>query len=256
MTSLLLDKVENTDKCVSEIEAIRAIGAPQHIAIIMDGNRRWARQRGFPDKYGHWKGADVITKLVKFSSRMGVKTLTLYSFSTENWSRPEAEVDELMHLIAFYLKKNTPFMLEESVKLDTIGDLSRLPVSLQKLLEITKKKTAGGSKIRLVLALNYGGRDEIKRAVSHIADHLESGKIKKEEISEDLIASYLDTAHLGDPELFIRTSGEQRLSNFLLWQLSYTEVYITKVLWPDFTEGDMLEAIIEFQKRNRRLGGP
>jgi len=228
---------------------------PSHIAIIMDGNRRWAKQKGLPAVYGHWKGAEVIGEILAFASDLGVKVLTLYSFSTENWTRPQKEIDQLMKLIVFYLRKKKKSMIEESVKLETIGDLSRLPTFVQKELEQTKKETSLGSKIRLVLALNYGGRDDIKRAVEKIAEDLEEGKIVKKQISEELISSYLDTAPFGDPSLFIRTSGEQRLSNFLLWQMSYTEVYLTKILWPDFQKQDLLDAILEFQKRERRLGG-
>lgn len=257
MSLMLLDEVKNIEENFSscKIQEIQSAGIPRHIAIIMDGNRRWARQKGFSSIYGHWKGAEIIMAIVRFASKLGVKVLTLYSFSTENWTRPQDEVDELMDLISFYLKNNAKFMVEESVKLETIGDLSRLPFSVQEILRETKKETASGAEITLVLALNYGGRDEIKRAFVHMAEDLENGNILKEEISESLISGYLDTATLGDPDLFIRTSGEQRLSNFLLWQLSYTEVYVTKVLWPDFTQGDLLDAIIEFQQRSRRLGG-
>jgi undecaprenyl diphosphate synthase len=228
---------------------------PNHIAIIMDGNRRWAKQNNLPVAYGHWKGAEVAADVLKFAAEIGVKVLTLYTFSTENWNRPQKEVNQLMRIIAFFLRKKKKAMIEESVRLDTIGDLSKLPVFVQSIVEQTKKETALGSKIRLVLALNYGGRDELKRAVVKIVDDVEAGKIQKEQISESLIGSYLDTAHYKDPDLFIRTSGEQRLSNFLLWQMSYTEVYVTKVLWPDFGQSDLLDAVMEFQKRDRRLGG-
>ena len=221
----------------------------------MDGNRRWARVHDFPPFYGHWKGADVIFDLVCFAAELGVKTLTLYAFSTENWSRSQEEVDELMKLISCYLEKEKNFMIEQSVRLETIGDVTKLPLHVQSTLQKTKEETASGTKIRLVLALNYGGRDEIKRAFLKMAQDIKQGKIQEEQVSEELISAYLDTASWGDPDLFIRTSGEQRLSNFLLWQLSYAEVYITKVLWPDFGRKDFLEAIVEFQKRNRRLGG-
>ena|SRR3990167_2807699 len=228
---------------------------PRHIAIIMDGNRRWAKAQGLSSAYGHWRGADVILDLVRFASNLGVKILTLYSFSTENWIRSQEEVDELMALISLYLENNRETMKKESVRLETIGDISKLPISLQEILQKTKYETKEGNKIRLVLALNYGGRDEIRRAFIKIAEDIEKGFVCKQDISENLISSYLDTAVFGDPDLFIRTSGELRLSNFLLWQLSYTEVYITKVLWPDFTPDHLLEAIKEFQMRSRRLGG-
>lgn len=249
------------EKNREEAEYCRKIGQvrlgiiPEHIAIIMDGNRRWAKQRGYPPIYGHWKGAEVLTDILRFASKLGVKVLTVYAFSTENWSRSPKEIDQLMRLISFYLKKKRKSMIEESVRLETIGDLSRLPDFVRENLRKVKEDTASGSKIRLVLALNYGSRDEIKRAVEKIVDDLKREKIVRDQISEELISSYLDTAPLGDPDLFIRTSGEQRLSNFLLWQLSYTEVYLTQVLWPDFKPKDLLDAIFEFQRRERRLGG-
>lgn len=239
----------------TDLEEIRVLGVPRHVAIIMDGNRRWARQRGFFGVYGHWRGAEVINPLVRYASTLGIEVLTLYSFSTENWARSKEEVEELMKVISFYLKENRQFMIEESVRLRTIGDVSTLPPDLQRELRQTEEITAKGHKIQLVLALNYGGRDEIRRAFLRIMEDVDLGKITKKDISESLISGYLDTAELGDPDLLIRTSGEQRLSNFLLWQMSYTEVYVTRVLWPDFTQGDLLEAVKEFQKRNRRLGG-
>ncbi|MBM3198472.1 MAG: di-trans,poly-cis-decaprenylcistransferase [Chlamydiae bacterium] len=228
---------------------------PRHIAIIMDGNRRWARTRGLSPICGHWKGAEVIFPLVRSAAAMGVEVLTLYTFSTENWTRSEEEIQELMALIVHYLESHAIQMQEESVRLETIGDISKMPSLVQDVLAKTKQMTRGGDKITLVLALNYGSRDEMRRAIVRIVQDVEIGKLNKKEISEDLIASYLDTARFGDPDLFIRTSGELRLSNFLLWQLSYTEVYIAKVLWPDFTSEHLIEAIAAFQKRERRLGG-
>ena len=228
---------------------------PRHVAIVMDGNRRWALKRGFASTYGHWKGADVIANIVRLAANLGVEVLTLYSFSTENWNRSQEETMQLMAIISSYLKSNLPFMLEESVRLETIGNTKQLPLELQELLRETKEKTSHGNKVTLVLALNYGGRDEITRAIVRIVQDVEEGKIKKETISESLVSSYLDTAAFGDPDLLIRTSGEQRISNFLLWQLSYTELYITQTLWPDFAPEDFLEAIVAFQKRSRRLGG-
>ena len=247
---------EEIEKIFSEKMELALQGPiPEHIAIIMDGNRRWAKQKGLSAAYGHWKGSEVVSDLIPFASKLGVKVLTLYTFSTENWGRSQKEVDQLMRLVSFYLRKKKKSMIEESVKLETIGDLSKLPASVQKILEQTKKATSLGSKIQLVLALNYGGRDEIKRAIIRMIEDVEKGMIVKDEITESVIGGYLDTARFGDPDLFIRTSGEQRLSNFLLWQMSYTEVYLTKVLWPDFNRSDLLDAVLEFQKRERRLGG-
>lgn len=255
--NLLLQVKEKKEEgeYAQKIAQVRLGPIPDHIAIVMDGNRRWAKQRGYPPIYGHWKGAEVLTDVFRFASKLGIKVLTVYAFSTENWSRSQGEIDQLMRLISFYLRKKRKSMIEESVRLETIGDLSRLPEFVQEQVNRVIEDTATGSKIKLVLALNYGSRDEIKRAVKKIADDLESKNIVKEQISEELISAYLDTASLVDPSLFIRTSGEQRLSNFLLWQMSYTEVYLTKILWPDFKPQDFLDAILEFQRRERRLGG-
>lgn len=239
----------------SEIALVRRGKVPTHIAIAMDGNRRWASRRLMPAMIGHWKGADAITKVVKGASDLGIRVLTLYAFSTENWNRSEKEVKELMKVFSHYLKKNLQFMVEEGVRLDSIGDLSRLPQDVQDLFHETKLATKDGKKIDLVLAVNYGGRDDLKRAMQRIVADCEKGLLKKENISEDLISTYLDTAKWKDPDLFIRTSGEQRLSNFLLWQFSYTEVYITKTLWPDFNEKHLLQAVLDYQQRERRLGG-
>ena len=249
-TSLQSDEYTVLDNLTSKMR-----GVPQHVAIAMDGNRRWATKRLMPSMVGHWKGAEVITKVVRAASSMGIKVLTLYAFSTENWNRSKNEVDELMKVFSHYLKKNLEFMIKEGVRLNCIGDLTKLPAGLQDLFAQTMDATKNGKSIDLVLAINYGGRDEICRAFRSIAEDLQKGLLKKEDISEDLISSYLDTAEWKDPDLFIRTSGEQRLSNFLLWQFSYTEVYITKTLWPDFDESNLLQAVIEYQKRQRRLGG-
>ncbi len=255
MSFLINTSIDSMLELSDSVPSLSLGEIPRHIAIIMDGNRRWAKQKGMPSTYGHWKGSDVVAEIVRSASKIGVKVLTLYAFSTENWKRSKDEVDELMKLVSFYLQKNAQFMQEESVKLETIGDLSLLPKSVQESIALSKQKTANGSKITLVLALNYGGRDEIKRAFVKMVEDLDAGNIKREDISEKTIAGYLDTAQFGDPDLFIRTSGEKRFSNFLLWQISYAEVYMTDVLWPDFTEGDLLDAIKEFQKRSRRLGG-
>ena len=228
---------------------------PSHVAIVMDGNRRWAKRRCLPAFVGHWKGAEVISDIVRTASKLGVKVLTLYAFSTENWRRSADEVNELMKIFSHFLKKNLNFMLEEGVRLDCIGDLSKIPSSLQDMFAATKHATKDGKVIDLVLAVNYGGRDELRRAITAIVSDVEKGLVKKEQISEALIGSYLDTAAWKDPDLFIRTSGEQRLSNFLLWQLSYAEVYITDTLWPDFNEEHFMRAISEYKTRQRRHGG-
>lgn len=228
---------------------------PQHVAIIMDGNRRWARSRGLPAMMGHWKGAETLTTIVRAASELGIKTLTVYSFSTENWGRAKEEVDALMHLFKVYLEKQREPMFQEGVRLDAIGDLKRLPPFVLQELERSRAYTAQGKKIDLVLAMNYGGRDDIRRAVIGMMRDFEQGKLSKEQISEQLIGQYLDTAKWPDPELFIRTSGERRQSNFLLWQLCYSEFYHTDILWPDFDQYDLLDAIRQHQMRERRLGG-
>lgn len=228
---------------------------PERIAIIMDGNRRWAEKNGVPTMVGHWKGAEALTRIVEAASNLGVKVLTVFAFSTENWKRTNEEVDSLMHLFKMYLSGQKERMARQGVRLDAIGDLTKFPADLKQVLDETKKETANGKKIDLVLAMNYGARDDIRRAAVSIVEECLAGKLKKEEISEAVFASHLDTAKWGDPQMLIRTSGEKRLSNFLLWQISYAEVYITDVLWPDFGENELIQAIIEFQRRERRIGG-
>jgi undecaprenyl diphosphate synthase len=228
---------------------------PRHVAIIMDGNRRWAKRQGLPVMMGHWKGADTLTKIVRAASELGIKTLTVFSFSTENWNRRKDEVDALMHLFKMYLIKQRAPMIKEGVRLQAIGDLNRVPLPVIKELELSKAETAHCKKIDLVVAINYGGRDDIRRAFLAMMTDVEAGRIAKGQISETLISEYLDTAQWPDPELLIRTSGEKRQSNFLLWQLSYSEFYHTDVLWPDFDERQLLQAICDVQSRQRRLGG-
>lgn len=227
---------------------------PSHVAIIMDGNRRWAKRQGLPGVMGHWKGAETLFKIVRAASDLGIKTLTVFSFSTENWRRSKDEVDALMHLFKVYLKKERQAMVDEGVRLGTIGDLSGLPSFVLKELELSKSCTQHCSKIDLVLAINYGGRDDIRRAFVAMMEDCEKGRLSKTEVSEKLISAYLDTAKWPDPELLIRTSGERRQSNFLLWQLCYSEFYHTDILWPDFNEHDLLQAVRQHQLRQRRLG--
>ncbi len=186
---------------------------------------------------------------------MKIKAISVFAFSTENWTRSQDEINDIMNLFDLYLKKQKDFMIREGVRLTVIGDLSKCPKNVINSFNEVKKQTSISDKLDLVIAVNYGSRDEIKRAVVKIFDDFESKKIKKEDISEELINNYLDTNNLSDPDLLIRTSGEKRLSNFLLWQLSYSEIYVTDVLWPDFSKKDFIDAIYEFQKRKRRLGG-
>lgn len=228
---------------------------PQHIAFIPDGNRRWAKQQKKQVEEGHREGSDNLIEIVKAGKELGVKTFTFYLFSTENWSRPQEEIDALMWLLHTYLIEQQPVFLDEGTRLCTIGDLSALPEYVNKTISDTKQITAHCNEVDLIFALNYGGRDEIKRALQSIARDIQDNKILPEQISEDLISKRLDTSDWRDPDLLIRTSGELRLSNYLLWQISYTEIFTTPVLWPDFTPNHLLEALVSFQKRERRLGG-
>lgn len=227
---------------------------PHHVAIIMDGNRRWARQHGLPVVAGHWKGAEALHHIVRAASALGIKVLTVYAFSTENWGREPDEVYGLMELLKYYFTSKCESMKAEGVRLQTIGDVQKMPDDVKKALAETKQATALGQAIDLVLALNYGGRDDLRRAFLSMMCDCEQGKLSKEEISETVIARYLDTASWPDPEILIRAGGEKRQSNFLLWQLSYSEFYHTETLWPDFDARVLLEVIREYQKRNRRLG--
>lgn len=222
---------------------------PRHIAIVMDGNGRWAQQRGLPRLLGHKAGVDAVRRIVTECSRLGVGVLTLYAFSTENWVRPKAEVTGLMAILKRFVRAELPMMMRNNIRLMTIGDRSRLPAGSRAELEKSIEKTRGNTGLILNLALNYGARNEIVRAVNRlIADG-------KQQVDETALSRYLDTASIPDPDLFIRTSGEMRLSNFLLWQLAYAELYVTPVLWPDFGAAELGDAIEAFSKRARRFGG-
>ena len=238
-----------------QISSLNLNHIPKHIAIIPDGNRRWAKKRFFLPELGHNAGAEIVTNVVNACRVLGVNALTIYTFSTENWQRPKAEVAMLMVLLKKYLTSQRESMIQKGIRLNTIGDLSPFSSDIKQIIQDTKDATAAGNKIDLILALNYGGRDEIRRAVHSIIDDYGNNKIRKEEITEAMIGKHLDTANWKDPDLLIRTSGEQRISNFLLWQLSYTEIFTTSVLWPEFTPHHLLEAILSYQKRERRLGG-
>lgn len=227
---------------------------PKHVAIIMDGNRRWARKRFLPAIAGHWAGASALKQIVEAACDLGLQTLTVYAFSTENWQRSQLEVDTLFKVLQTYLLKERSEMRKEGVRLQTIGDLSKFPGEIMKVINETKEFTSSGKKLDLVLALNYGSRNEITRAVKALIDDCAQDKVKSDSITEEVFAKYLDTSKYLDPALLIRTSGEMRLSNFMLWQISYAEVYVTEVLWPDFTKGHFLEAIKEYQRREKRLG--
>lgn len=228
---------------------------PKSIAIILDGNGRWAERRNLPRAMGHKAGCETLEKTVEDCVRLGVECLTVYAFSTENWKRSALEVGALMKLLRFYMVKLIDVANKNNVKAVMIGDESKfepdIRKGIKKLIEATKNNTG----MVFAFAINYGGRDEIKRAVENIADDVESGKISKSDISEELISSYLDTKDLPDPDLLIRTSGELRVSNFLLWQIAYSEFYITDTLWPDFDKEELLKAIESYSHRQRRFGG-
>lgn len=228
---------------------------PKHIAIIMDGNGRWAKKRLLPKKMGHKAGADALKKLLKRIEKTDIEHITVYAFSTENWKREKQEVDDLMKLLKDYIGQYIKDNETSNLKIDTIGDISALSEDLQKdlahLKEISSKKTG----LNLHIALNYGGRDEIVRAIKHISNDVKNGNIAIEDITENLFSSYLDTKEYNDPEFIVRTSGELRTSNFLVWQSAYSEFYFSDKLWPDFTFEDLEQAINAYQKRERRFGG-
>jgi undecaprenyl diphosphate synthase len=229
--------------------------APKHIAVIMDGNGRWARQRGWPRSRGHLEGANSAKECVETCLDLGVEYLTLYTFSTENWRRPKEEVDTLMGLLQKFLKDYTADLRKRSVKLQAIGRLDEMPAGVQKQVRESIEATATGKNLTTILALNYSGRAEIVDAVKKIVEEVLDGRLAKDDIDAEIFRRSLYTHNWPDPDLFIRTSGEMRISNFLLWQLSYTEIYVTQKLWPDFRRDDLLAAVKEFGRRNRRYGG-
>ncbi|MFH1459836.1 MAG: isoprenyl transferase [Candidatus Omnitrophota bacterium] len=232
----------------------KSLQVPEHIAIIMDGNGRWAKKRRLPRIAGHKRGAEVVKEIVRTCDKLGVKFLTLYTFSTENWKRPTKEINFLMHLLSFILNKEIKELKENNARLLTIGDISKLPKKAQVVIAQAKNETKNNTGLSLVLALNYGARTEIKDAAVALAQDIKQGKILSEKVTENIFAQYLYTAQIPDPDLLIRTSGEMRLSNFLLWQLSYSEFYITDKLWPEFDKEELKKAISVYQKRNRRFG--
>lgn len=227
---------------------------PQHIAVIMDGNGRWAKGKGAARIFGHRNAIQAVKDITEGCGELGVKHLTLYAFSTENWGRPKEEVDALMELLVNTLQKEIHMLHENNVKLVTLGDLNYLPTVCQSNLKEAVEATKNNDGLRLQLALSYSGRWEIIRAVKEIMTNVASGKLKPEDMNETLFSNYLETAGVPDPELLIRTSGEMRISNFLLWQIAYTEIYISQTLWPDFRKEDLYEAICAYQKRERRFG--
>lgn len=228
---------------------------PQHIAIILDGNGRWAKGKGMPRNYGHAQGSKNVERICEDAYKMGVKYLTVYAFSTENWSRPQSEVDALMKLLRNYMKTCLKTAEKNRMKVRVLGDKTRLDEDIRTRIAELEAATVNNDGLNFQIALNYGSRDEMIRAIRRLAKDCEDGKVNSAEITEQMFESYLDTHDIPDPDLLIRTSGELRLSNYLLWQLAYTEFYFTDVLWPDFTKEELQKAIEHYNKRDRRFGG-
>lgn len=228
---------------------------PNHVAIILDGNGRWAKRKGMPRSYGHVKGCENLEKVCSVAKELGVKYLTVYAFSTENWKRSKEEVDSLMKLFRNYMKKCLKIAKENRMRVKIIGDPSAFDLDLQEKIKELEAYSAQFDELHFQIALNYGSRDEITRAVRQMGEDIQKGVLDPKQIQEDTISSYLDTRELPDPDLLIRTSGEQRLSNYLMWQLAYTEFYFTDVPWPAFTKEDLQKAIDQYNSRDRRYGG-
>ena len=239
---------------MAERSAIDSSNIPAHVAVIMDGNGRWAKQRGGLRVFGHQSAITAVRDTVEEAAELGVKFLTLYAFSTENWNRPALEVTALMQLLVHTIRNETNTLLKNSVRLHAIGNLTSLPASCQRELTEAIELTKGGTRMTLVLALSYSGRWDLTQAAQRLAADVAAGHVPPAAVTEATVSSYLVTADMPDPELLIRTSGEQRISNFLLWQLAYTELYITPVLWPDFRRSHFRDALLAYQGRERRFG--
>ncbi|MBE5824052.1 MAG: isoprenyl transferase [Butyrivibrio sp.] len=231
------------------------LNIPAHVAIILDGNGRWAKQKGMPRNYGHMQGAKAVEDILVDARDLGIKYLTVYAFSTENWNRPEAEVSALMTILRNYLKTSIKKSMKNNVRCRVIGERSKLSDDIQAAIKELEDATKDNTGLTFTIAINYGSRDEIRRAVRKIADKAVSGEISADDITEEMISKNLDTDFLPDPDLLIRTCNEQRISNFLLWQCAYTEFYYTPVAWPDFNKEELLKAVESYSTRNRKFGG-
>jgi len=252
----LLEAIQPGEKDWDLVHALDPSRLPAHIAIIMDGNGRWAGRRMLPRVAGHKAGIGPVRSTVETCARLGVKALTLYAFSVENWKRPRAEVETLWRLLRFYLRQELPELQKNDIRLQAIGRLEALPAEVRRELEAAVDATANNRGLLVNLAINYGGRAEIVDAINSVLEVARAdGSIANLRLDEELISANLYTASLPDPDLLIRTSGEMRISNFLLWQIAYAELYVTETLWPDFTRTDLLAAVLEYQKRDRRYGG-
>jgi undecaprenyl diphosphate synthase len=238
----------------SDTPALKPESLPRHIAVIMDGNGRWAKKRSLNRIKGHREGAESVRDIVRACREIGIDVLTLYAFSTENWKRPKTEVSALMKLLKDFLRAELPEMMDNDIRLNPIGDIKRFPKNVLEVLKEVTTKTGQNRAMTLNLALSYGARDEIVKATQRIASEVKAGYLEPEEITESLFANYLYTGGMPDPDLLIRTSGEMRISNFLLWQIAYTEIYITNTLWPDFRRKELIEILGDYAKRERRFG--
>lgn len=236
-------------------EDIKDLVIPNHVALILDGNGRWAKKRGLPRTAGHKKGCETLEQVLEDAARLGIRYLTVYGFSTENWKRSADEVGALMQLFRYYMKRLLKVAHDNDVRVKMIGDKTRFDKDIIEGIDRLIVETKDNKGMTFVFAVNYGGRDEITRAFRRMAEDLKAGKLDSAGVTEAVVASYLDTADIPDPDLLIRTSGELRLSNYLLWQLAYSEICITDCLWPDFNRGELLEAIRQYNKRERRFGG-
>ena len=231
------------------------LNIPAHVALILDGNGRWAKKRGLPRQMGHKKGCETVEQIVEDAARLGIRYLTVYGFSTENWKRPEEEVGALMQLFRYYTKRLLKIAVANNIRVKMIGERSRFAADIVEGINRLEESTRDNTGLTFVIAVNYGSRDEITRAVKKIMADVKDGKLKEEQMTEAVFASYLDTKDIPDPDLLIRTSGELRLSNYLLWQLAYSELYVTDCLWPDFSREELLEAIRQYNKREGGFGG-
>ncbi|WP_297631389.1 isoprenyl transferase [uncultured Clostridium sp.] len=245
------EKISGTEEDIS----LDMDNIPKHIAIIMDGNGRWAKKRKLPRTMGHKAGVETIRRVLKEADRIGIKYMTLYAFSTENWKRPKDEVGALMKLLVQYLRQEINELHKKGVKINVLGDMSMLPKECREEIKKAKEKTKDNSGITMNIALNYGGRNEIIRGIKKLALEIKEGNIDISDINEEMFENYLYTKDIPDPDIIIRPSGEQRLSNFLLWQCAYSEFWYSDICWPDFKEKDLHQAIYDFQQRDRRFGG-
>ena len=243
-----------TEPMNNEFANIDLSRVPEHVAIIMDGNGRWAKARGMERSAGHAEGVNTVRTITEIASEIGVKHLTLYTFSTENWNRPQQEVDALMHLIVMAIERETPDLIKNNVRLDMIGDFDRMPAMALDRLKECIERTSQGTGLNLNLAISYSARWEITEAVKRIAQKVVTGEIDPAAITDDTVSAHLNTRNMPDPELLIRTGGDLRVSNYLLWQIAYSELYFTDIYWPDFGRAEFLKAIEKYQSRERRFG--